>query len=51
MTELEKLHKAKLYMDKLANGTDPITGADLPDDTALNNVRLSRCFFYVKPRI
>ena len=47
MTELEKLQRAKMYMDKLANGIDPITDSELPQDTALNNVRLSRCFFYV----
>jgi hypothetical protein len=34
-------------MDKLANGIDPITDAELPGDSALNNIRLSRCFFFV----
>ena len=47
MTELEKVKRAKMYIEQLANGTDPITGNELPDDTILNNVRLSRCFFYV----
>lgn len=47
ITELEKLQRAKMYMDKLANGIDPVSDADVPDDSALNNVRLSRCFFYV----
>ena len=47
MTELEKLQRAKDYMDQLANGTDPITGQEMPEDTVLNQVRLSRCFFYV----
>jgi hypothetical protein len=47
MTELEKMQRAKDYIDKLANGIDPISGETLEDDTALNNVRLSRCFFYV----
>jgi len=47
MTELEKMQRAKMYIDKLANGVDPISGADLPFDAVLNNVRLSRCFFYV----
>jgi hypothetical protein len=47
MTELEKLERAKMYLDKLANGIDPITDQELPEDTALNNVRLARCFFYV----
>lgn len=47
MTEIEKMDRAKMYLDKLANGIDPITDSELPSDSALNNVRLSRCFFYV----
>ena len=47
MTEIEKILRAKLYIQKLANGIDPITNIELPDDSVLNNVRLSRCFFYV----
>lgn len=47
MTELETLQRAKMYMEKLANGIDPITEADVPEDDIINNVRLSRCFFYV----
>ena len=46
-TELEKLERARLYIEQLANGTDPISGRELPEDSALNQVRLSRCFFYV----
>ena len=41
MTELETMQRAKMYMDKLAQGIDPIT------DSVLNHVRLVRCFFYV----
>lgn len=47
MTELEKMMRAKMYMDKLANGIDPLTDEDMPDDKVLNNVRISRCLFYV----
>lgn len=47
MTELEKMQRAKMYIDKLANGTDPITDTEMPNDSTLNNVRLSRCFFYI----
>ena len=47
MTELETVQRAKMYMDKLAQGIDPISGLELPEDSALNNVRLARCFFYV----
>ena len=47
MTELETLERAKMYMEKLANGINPIDGSTIPDEDVVNNVRLSRCFFYV----
>ncbi len=47
MTELETMQRAKLYMDQLAQGIDPISGQEMPEDSTLNNVRLARCFFYV----
>lgn len=47
MTELETMHRAKMYIDKLANGIDPITGRVMPQDAVLNNVRISRCLFFV----
>ena len=47
MTETDKLYRAQLYMKQLADGIDPLTGRELPDDTVLNQVRLSRCFYYV----
>ena len=47
MTELEKIERARIYMDKLANGINPIDDTMAPDEDIINNVRLSRCFFYV----
>lgn len=47
MTELEKMQRAKMYVDKLANGIDPLTDAEITGDGTLNNVRISRCLFYV----
>ena len=47
MTELETMQRAKMYLDKLAQGIDPISNQEVPDDSVLNNVRLARCFFYV----
>ena len=47
MTELEIMQCAKMYMDKLAQGIDPISDQEVPEDSVLNNVRLARCFFYV----
>ena len=47
MTELETMQRAKMYLDKLVQGIDPITNREIPEDSTLNNVRLARCFFYV----
>ena len=47
MTEIEKIAYAKSFIDKLANGVNPIDNSPIPDDDLVNNVRISRCFFYV----
>lgn len=47
MTELEKIKYAKSFIDKLANGINPLDGSSIPSNDIANNVRLSRCFFYI----
>lgn len=47
MTEIEKIEYAKSYIDKLANGINPLTDQPIPDHELLNHVRISRCLFYV----
>ena len=47
MTELEKIAYAKSFIDKLANGINPLDDTAIPDGDIAKNVRLSRCFFYV----
>jgi hypothetical protein len=47
MTEPEKLKHAKNYIEMLANGINPLDGKPVPENDVINNVRLSRCFFYV----
>ncbi len=47
MTELETIMRAKMYLDKLANGINPLDDTRIPDDEVVNQVRLSRCFFFV----
>ena len=47
LTELEKMQRAKMYIDKLAQGINPLDDTTIPEDEVINNVRLSRCLFYV----
>ncbi|MBQ4628496.1 MAG: hypothetical protein IJB44_05415 [Clostridia bacterium] len=47
MTEIDKLKRAQFIIEKLANGIDPITEKLVPEDDTVNNVKISRCFFYV----
>ena len=47
MTELETMQRAKMYLDKLAQGIDPITDRAVLEDSVMNNVRISRCLHYV----
>ncbi len=47
MTELDKIAYAKSFIDKLANGINPLDDTPIPEGDIANNVRLSRCFFYV----
>ncbi len=47
MSEAEKLRLAKAYIDKLADGIDPISGRPVPESDVINDVRVSRCLFFV----
>ncbi len=47
MTEIEKLQYTKEFIDKLANGINPLDGVPIPEGDLMNEVRLSRCMFYV----
>ena len=47
VTDLEIMQRAKLYVDQMANGVNPLTGQPIPEEDILNHVRISRCLFYV----
>ena len=47
MTEIEKIEYTKSFIDKLANGINPLNDTPIPETDLLNNVRISRCMFYV----
>lgn len=42
-TEFEKMQRAKMHIDKLANGIDPLTDNEMTDDLRLNDLYISRC--------
>lgn len=45
--DLELLKRANDYILKMANGINPLTGASISDDDLINNIKISRCLFYV----
>ncbi|MGN0488317.1 MAG: hypothetical protein ACI4HO_03520 [Ruminococcus sp.] len=47
MTEIDKIARAQMYLEKLANGINPLDGTEVPENDTVNNVRISRCMFYV----
>lgn len=47
MTEKEKIIFTRDCVEKMANGINPFDGSQIPEDDFMNNVRVSRCLFYV----
>lgn len=47
MINKEKLVTAKVWIEKLANGINPLNDELVKDDDLINNVHISRCLFYV----
>lgn len=47
MIDIEKFKSAKMWIEKLANGVNPLNDELVKDDDLINNVHISRCLFYV----
>ena len=47
MSEIDKLKRAKLYMDKLSNGVDPNSGMRVHEDDIVRDSRVIACFQYI----
>lgn len=45
--DLELLKRANEYVLKMANGINPLTGEAVNEDDLINNIKVSRCLFYV----
>jgi len=46
-SEFEKIEKAKIILQKIAKGINPITGEQIEDNSFLNDARMIRCFYFV----
>ncbi len=51
MEDIEVLKHAQRYIESMANGVDPLTGEIVSDSDLINNVRISRCLFYVNEKL
>lgn len=47
MDKLQMIQRAKSYMDMLSKSIDPISGELVPEDSALQQERLKKCFSFV----
>ena len=47
MNELDILKRAKKYIDKMAQGINPLTDQSVPHTDLIANKRISKCFSYV----
>lgn len=47
MTENEKIAYAKTFIDKMADGINPLDDTPVPDEGLLNNIRINRCLHFV----
>lgn len=45
--DIKLVQHAKDYIDDLANGVNPLTKENVDDNDIVNNVKISRCLFYV----
>lgn len=46
--DMEKLNMALMYVDRIADGKDPINNIPAKDDATMNNPDIIRCMFFIK---
>ena len=47
MTELDMIRRARMYMEKLSHGINPLDGTPVADGDLIRNGRMLRCFAFV----
>jgi hypothetical protein len=45
--DIEKIEKARLIIQKIADGTNPINGQPVEADSFLHDSRITRCFYFI----
>ena len=45
---IEKLKKAIIYIDRMANGHNPVNNIILEEKSELNDPNIIRCMYYIK---
>lgn len=46
-TEFEMIEHARIVLQKIAKGIDPLTGESIEEESFLNHPRIIRCFYFV----
>jgi hypothetical protein len=46
-SEFDRIEKAKVVLQKIAKGVDPLTGELIDENSFLNDTRIIRCFYFV----
>ncbi len=47
LKEIDIMKRAKMYLDRLSEGINPLDGTRVNSDDIVNNERISRCFNYI----
>ena len=47
INDIEKIEKAKIIIQKIADGTNPTNGLLIETDSFLHDPRIIRCFYYI----
>lgn len=45
--DIDKIKKARVVLDKMANGINPVDGTKITEESFLNDPRIIRCLFFV----
>ena len=47
MEKIELIERAKMYLQLLNNGVHPVTGKEIPEDSAFMDEKVKNCFVFI----